>query len=223
MEENEPKRHQSSGKMLNWILALATTFVACGIGWVGWNCIESVQKNAGKLNNYHVTADNTKIDSQHLDVIKNQIDGKVLNDDLSPSEDFQAILVKQEGSELIFSKATAAIDKKQFAQAAADYSQILAMIPSEAKTKASWYANGATGDRGKYTMWVYRQRAFCYREMGDYARAVADLTEAIKLHPEITFNYQKRAEVYYLFGKKALGDADIQAVQAVSRRNLRHI
>jgi tetratricopeptide (TPR) repeat protein len=111
------------------------------------------------------------------------------------------------------------VDKKQFAQAVALYSQILAMIPGEAKNKSSWYANGMTGDRSRYTMWVYRQRAFCYRELGNYSRAVDDLTEAIKLHPEISFNYHKRAEVYYLLGNKALGDADAKAVETQSKRH----
>ena len=219
MEENDSQPHQTSGRALNWIFALATTLVACAIAWVGWNCIESVQKNAGKLNKFHVTADNTKIDMHRYDVVKNELDSRVFTDQLSPSEDLQAIMVKQEGSELVFSQATKAVDKKQYTQAEAYYSQILAMIPEEAKKKSSWYANGMTGDRRRYTMWVYRQRAICYRTAGDNVRAIADLTEAIKLMPDNGLNYRLRGQTYYLLGKKTLGDADTKIGQALLRRS----
>jgi tetratricopeptide (TPR) repeat protein len=174
-----------------------------------------LQKHAGKLHNFHVTADNTKVDSHHYDIVRNEIDLKVFDDKLSPAENLQATLVRQEGSELIYSKAKAAIYEKKFAQAAAYYSQILAMIPGEAKHKSSWYAIGKTFDRVAYTMRAHRQRALCYSEMGDNVRALADLTEAIRLVPDDAYTYMKRAEAYYLLGKKALGDADTKTEQAL--------
>jgi tetratricopeptide (TPR) repeat protein len=215
MDNDDGQRPYTSGKALNWILAVVTALVACSVAWVGWICIDSVQKHEGKLHDFHVTADNTKIDSHRYDVVKNEIDSQVFTDKLSPSEDLQAALVKREGSELIYSQGIAAIDKKQFAQAAAYYSQILTMIPAEAKTKTTWYASGATGDRSTYTMWVYHQRALCYRNMGDYSRAVADWTVAIKLHPDNAYNYQKRAELYYAEGKKTFGDSDTKTAQVL--------
>jgi tetratricopeptide (TPR) repeat protein len=183
MDKNSQGNHKS-GAVLNWILATAITLVACGIAWVGWNCIDSLQKHAGKLDKFHVTADNTKVDSKHYDIVKNEIDGLILDDKFNPAENLQGALVKKEGSEIHYSSGKEAIYNNQYAQAAAYYSQVLAMIPEEAKHKSSWYAGGGTFDRAGYTMRVYRQRALCFRKTGDNVRAVADLTEAIRLRPD---------------------------------------
>jgi tetratricopeptide (TPR) repeat protein len=218
MKKTDPEADQSKDKMLTWILAGAVALVAGAIGWVGWTCIDSVQKNTGKLKNYHVTADNTKIDNQHLDIVKNDLDVKIFKDKLDPSDDLQATLVKREGSEILYSKAMAAMDKKQFAQAAIYFSQVLALIPAEAKKKTFWYASGDTIDRTHYTLCVQQKLYNCYRNIGQYAKAADVVTEAIKLTPDIPGNYQSRAELYYKLGKKALGDADTKTARELAKK-----
>lgn len=199
---------------------MTIALVAGAIGWVGWNCIDSVQKNAGKLHNYNVTADNTRIDSHHYDIVKNEVDKRVFTEPLSPSQDLTYALVKQEGSELFWSKGLAAMDEHKLAPAAAAFSRVLTMIPGEAKKKTTWFVSGETIDRLSYTQRAYFRLYNCYRLMGDYARAAAVVTEAIKLTPGIAGNYQSRAALYYRLGKKALGDADMKTARALSRHQL---
>ncbi len=219
MEDDEPQSTQSTGTMLTMILALATAVVAIAIGWVGWNCIDSVQKHTGKLDKFNVTVDNSKIDSHHLDIVKNEIDAKFSPESIAPSEDLQTALVKQEGSEVLYSQATMAIDNRQFAQAIVCYTKILAMVPAESKTKTTWYASGATADKTRYLTWVYRQRASCaFKEMKQYSKAISDFSEAIRLSPEVSWNYTKRAEVYYRMGKKELANQDIHKVQMLAEK-----
>jgi predicted Zn-dependent protease len=219
MKENDSPSTQTSAKMLNWILALAIALVACAIGLVGWNCIESVQKNAGKLNNYHVTADNTKIDSHRYDVVKKELDSQVFSDQLTASQELQGALVKQEGSEIFFSKGTAAIDKKQYAQGVVNFSQVLALIPVEAKKKDTWFCFGCLTHRPTYIMWALRQRGLCYVEMGHYSAAIADLNAAIKQRSDDPACYRYRARAYSKIGKPALAAADGQTARALAAKD----
>jgi tetratricopeptide (TPR) repeat protein len=219
MKDDDPQFDQRSGKTLNWILAIAITLVACAIAWVGWNCIDSVQKNAGKLHNFHVTAENTKMDTHHYDVVKNEIDSQVLTNQLSPSQELQGALVKQEGSEVFFHRGIAEIDNKQYVQGIDDFSKVIAMVPEEARNKTSWFGFGGMSDRRTYTMWAYRQRATCYTELGDYTRALVDLGEAIKLRPDTPITYKNRARIYYRLGKRGAGDADMRIAREIMIKN----
>jgi tetratricopeptide (TPR) repeat protein len=201
---------QTSAKRLNWILATAIALVAGAIAWVGWTVIDSVQKNERKLQNFHVTADNSKIDSHHLDVVKQDLDTQVFTDKLTESQEIQGALVKQEGSEVFFSSGTAAIDRKKYAEGVVDFTKALDLIPSEAQRKSEWFAFGCKCYRNTYTMWTLRQRAHCYIELDRCGAAVADLDAAIKARSDSPACYRFRAMAYYKLGKKALGDADIK-------------
>ena len=222
MEENDWQPDHSSSNLLNWIFGLAIGLVACAIGWVGWSCVDSIQKNAGKLHNYHVTADNTKIDSRHLDIVKNEIDPRLFANQTGNSEELQSVLLNQAGSERFLTKATAAMDNKQFAQAAEYCSQALAKIPLEAKTKTTWYADGNVANRSVYIELVLRKRATCYMSMGRSSLATADLTAAIKERPGNGNNWAERAKLYYKLGKKGPGDADTKQAQAMFAEYARH-
>jgi len=213
--ENDLSETQINSKVLTWILALATAIVACGIGWVGWSCIDSLQKHAGQMKNFHVTAENTKIDSHHLDIVKENIDSHFALDKLGPGEDLQTILINQKSSERVFSKALAAIDNRQYAEAVKLYSQVLAMIPAEAKTKTTWMAAGEVWEGRRYPEMVLRRRAQCYILLGDYSRAIDDCTAAIKQTPGQSSNYRLRAQAYYKLGRKARGDADMKSAAAL--------
>jgi tetratricopeptide (TPR) repeat protein len=218
-EDDEPIPPRTGGSNLTLILGLSIALVTAGIGWVCWTCIDSLQSHEGKLHNFHVTADNTKIDSHHLDIFKNDIDSKVSVDKMSPSLDLQTVLVKQDGSELIYNEGLTAFDEKQYDKAIGCFTKVLSLIPAEAKRKSTWFASGDTVDRVKYTMWCYRHRGNCHKLKKDFSKAVADYSDSIKQMPEIAVNYQKRAELYYLLGKKALGDADSKKAEELIRRN----
>lgn len=205
--------------MLTWILALAIAFVTCAIGWVGWNCIDSVQKHAGKMQAFNVTAENTKINSRHMDIVKNDIDSHVAMDQLSPSEDLQTILIDQKSSEHVFSKAIAAEECQQHTQSVKYFSQVLEMIPAEAKTKATWFALGQIWERRPYNELALRRRAQAYILMNDYSLAIDDCTAAIKLGPDQSSNYRVRAKAYYKLGRKALGDADTKSADKLVAAN----
>jgi predicted Zn-dependent protease len=214
MAKNDSSPIEINSKILTWVLALGIAFVTCAIGWVGWSCIESVQKHAGKLQNFNATRENTKIDSEHMDMVKNNLDSHFATDQLAPSEDLQTILTDEKSSERVFSKALAAIDNKQYDQAVKYFSQVLAMIPKEAKTRTRWMANGQSWEGFRYQEMVLRRRAEIYIRLGEYSRAVDDCTAAVKLNSLQSVNYQLRAQAYYKLGRKKLGDADIKSAKA---------
>jgi tetratricopeptide (TPR) repeat protein len=209
---------QSKAKLLNWIFVLAIALVACAIGWVGWTCVDSVQKKAGKLENYHVTPENTKVTSRRYDVLNKDIDNQIMANQLSPDLALQDSMAKLEGSEIPMNMGTKAVDKQQFAQAEKYFSEALELIPAEAKQKDSWRVGGLPRKRQSYTAYGYEERSYCYLKAGDYTKALADLTMAIKLHPEQGLNYENRAKVYFLLGKKSLGAADLQMARTLAQR-----
>ena len=59
---------------------------------------------------------------------------------------------------------------------------------------------------------VLQTRANTYLELGDTVKALNDLNTAIKLMPENTDNYEKRAEIYYEQNKFDLSDADYNKI-----------
>ncbi len=109
----EQDRHfrpdHTGGKTLNWILGIITALVAGGIAFVGWNFIDSVQKHAGELKNYHVTADNAKIDSHRYDTINKDVDEHIFNNQTDPEQALQEAVFKLKGSEISFSKGLTAL------------------------------------------------------------------------------------------------------------------
>ena len=54
----------------------------------------------------------------------------------------------------------------------------------------------------------YQQRGILYFKSMEYEKAVADLTEAVKLAPKITWHYEKRALAYEALGKKKEAQED---------------
>jgi tetratricopeptide (TPR) repeat protein len=222
MEENDPQPEQSGTRVLSWILGLAIALVAGAIAWVAWSCIDSLQKHSGELQNYHVTAENTKIDSNLNDDIKKKVDAPVMSEHVDPALAIQEAISAPVGSELDMNKGQKAVDKEQYAQAVTCFSQVLAMIPVEAKKKTSWRTGLRDRDRLAYTQFAYEQRAFCYLKMQQYSLAIVDLTAAIKLNPDYAPDYENRAKAYHCLGEKALEAADVKTLQALSSKNILH-
>jgi len=54
----------------------------------------------------------------------------------------------------------------------------------------------------------YQQRGILYFKSMEYEKAVADLTEAVKLAPKIAWHYEKRALAYEALGKKKAAQED---------------
>jgi tetratricopeptide (TPR) repeat protein len=207
MKENDPESNNTGAKLLTLILALSIALVTCAIAWVGWTSIDSVQKKAGTLHNYHVTAENTKVDSHRYDDIQD-IDRQMFSDKVDPVDAMISGGGKLAGSEIDCSKAGVAIRYNHYGEAVTLLSQALEMIPSEAKGKASWTAFGGKCDRPMYTARTRQARAFGYIQMGQYLQAITDLTEAIKLYPEY-IEYQERSFCYCKAGKPELALADL--------------
>jgi tetratricopeptide (TPR) repeat protein len=213
------KPDHTGGKTLNWILGIITALVAGGIAWVGWNFIDSVQKHTGELKNYHVTADNAKIDSHRYDTINKDVDEHIFNNQTDPEQALQEAVFKLKGSEISFSKGLTALDNNNYAIAEVNFSNVLANIPLEAKQKTTWRAFGNVADRNFFTVAALQRRALCYIKTDKYDKAVIDLTEAIKLRPTLAVNYENRATAYNKLGKKALAAADLNKARALSKSN----
>jgi tetratricopeptide (TPR) repeat protein len=221
MDENNSPPHQTSAGMLNWILGLAIALVACAIAWVGWNFIDSLQKNAGRLSKYHATAENTKVQTQNFDIVRKDVDEKIMSGQVDLEQTLVDSVFHLKGSEVTFNKGLSMIDNREFARATLNFSNVLQVIPLEAREKTSWRAFGHAIDRRLYTAFAYQERSVCSLETGNYMLAVADLTEAIKLRPDYAPNYESRAKAYNLIGNKALADADLKTARALSPQNSR--
>lgn len=217
MTEDEFQSNQSGSNLLNWIFGLAIALVAGGIAWVGWNFIDSVQKNAGQLSHYHATAENTKMQSQRFDIVNKELDQKIFSDQVDPEQALQEAVFKLKGSEITFAKGLSKIDGLEYRQGIENFSLVLQEIPVEARGKSSWRAHGCLMDKNLYTASAYQERSVCYLETAKYALAIADLTAAIKLHPDYAPNYRNRAKIYILIGDKKAGAADMKIAEALSR------
>src|SRR5208283_5199756 len=137
--------------------------VVCAIGSVAWNCIDSLQKHTSRLQTYHATAENTKIDTHRFDVAK-ELDSRIIADKMDPMVALQASM--KEGSEMYFDRGTMAMNKQQFVQAEAELSQALAIIPVEATKRKSWHMGEIIVDKRIYLASAYEMRACCCMETG---------------------------------------------------------
>ena len=61
----------------------------------------------------------------------------------------------------------------------------------------------------------YQQRGILYFKSMEYEKAVADLTEAVKLAPKIAWHYEKRALAYEALGKKKEAQADNEKAEDI--------
>lgn len=66
-------------------------------------------------------------------------------------------------------------------------------------------------DRGPYRVPVaFNNRCMAYREMGEYARAMADCSEALVLKPDYPLAYYNRGKIFLQTGRPDLALADLQ-------------
>jgi tetratricopeptide (TPR) repeat protein len=204
MIENDSQPKPKSAKAFNWILGLAVVLVACAITWVGWRCIDTIAKK----------------DAPQVEQAKKSLETQTVTDQL----DLAGVLKETErtplaGSEILYSKAFEASDKGHYAEAEKDLTQVLIMIPKEAKTKKVWMAHGCVAKGSYYTMLTYQDRAYCYLQEGKYPLALADLNQAIKLDPTNGSNFENRARLHYKLDQKALGDADRKMAGILKQRD----
>jgi len=204
--------------LLTWIFALAITVVACSIGWVAWQCIDSLQKQTGRLHTFHATADNTKIDAHSYDLAKNELDTRILSQNVDPQEAIQIPVVKAHGSEINCIDGMKAEEGRHYAEAIKQFSIMIAQIPIECNLQSTWHYCGLVRDKQQYTADAYAQRAYCYLQLHYYKLAIADLNEAIRLVPNNATNYKNRSQAYYLVGQKVLGDGDARHWQAIESK-----
>jgi Tfp pilus assembly protein PilF len=64
--------------------------------------------------------------------------------------------------------------------------------------------------RGTATAVIYTNRGYAHRLAGDHRRALADVTEAIRLDPKYATAYKERARVYEALKDPARAKADDQ-------------
>ena len=199
--------------VLNGLFALAVALVTCAIGSVTWYCVDSVQKNAKELGQYHRTADNTKIESKKYDLAKESLDRRIFTDKMDPSDAILVPVVKLNSAELALSNGFKAMEEKHYDQAESDLTVALAMLPTEPLNKTTWHVGPSVVDKNGFKFFAYQARSFCYLKTGHHKLAIEDLTASIKLRPQYAGSYENRAKAYYLRGEKALGDADMATMR----------
>ncbi len=64
----------------------------------------------------------------------------------------------------------------------------------------------------EYVVFAYTTRSDVYLHLEDTTKAIADMTTAIKVDPEETDSYEKRAQIYYEQDQYALADADYKKI-----------
>ncbi len=101
MEDEERQPNMTGGHFLNWLLGLAILLVAGALGWVGWNCIDRVQKHAGELKTLNVTSENTKVASHRYEMVKKEEDSEIMAGQLNPNLVIEETMLRLEGSEVL--------------------------------------------------------------------------------------------------------------------------
>jgi tetratricopeptide (TPR) repeat protein len=194
---------------------MAILLVTGGIGWAGWICLESVQKHEGKLKSYDTAPGTPRLEAHRYEMIKKDEDNAIVAGQLSPIAVVEESLQKLDGSEVDCNKGIRVLDRKEYTGAIAYFTEVLKLIPQEARKKKSWSAGGHIVDKNAYTAYAYEQRSYCYLNQKKYKAAIFDLTEAIKLRPRYCVNFTNRAKAYYLIGEKGLAAADITTARSL--------
>jgi tetratricopeptide (TPR) repeat protein len=102
----------------------------------------------------------------------------------------------EQRSEKAFDRGTAAMDRKDYDTAIAEFTEVIRLDPK---------ADGA-----------YHNRAHSYAEKREYAKAIADYTEAIRLNPDEADSYSNLAWLLATCPKAELRDGK-RAVELATR------
>jgi tetratricopeptide (TPR) repeat protein len=65
---------------------------------------------------------------------------------------------------------------------------------------------------------AFNGRGYAWMRLGQYQKAIADFTEAIRLNPKYANAYQNRAAAYRALGQTAQADEDLAKAVALSTR-----
>ena len=203
---------------LNFFFVLATIAVAGALAWVAWHCVDSAQNNADKMSKINLTPENTTISNNSFGSVPESVKQLVIPDAQKTADE----MAVYRGSEIILHRGLDKQKRGLWDAAIADFSEVLTLVPTEGKTKKSWYGDGEMLEQSNYIAYVYQVRAYCYAQKRQYEPAVADFTAAIKLQPFEPVSYENRAKAYYCLGRKRLGDADIVKARAIRASNDPH-
>jgi tetratricopeptide (TPR) repeat protein len=220
MKQSKQQEGENRAGILNWLFAAAITVVACGIGWIGWTMVDSLQKAPAQLQRYHAVEPKPKTEAKLFDSVFNEVKSSVGHGgpemsllDLADGASHEDTIATD-----AFFKATVFQEKNRFAEAVPQYTKALTAIESEAKTRSSWIVIGRKWDRATFQAHVYQCRAYAYLQLRKYKPALADLNLAIELSPDRSTNYQNRAKVYRLLGENSLAEADENTATEKSKR-----
>ncbi|MBS1992583.1 MAG: tetratricopeptide repeat protein [Cyanobacteria bacterium SZAS LIN-3] len=186
---------RASSRAFILLFALALVLIVCAIGTVAWRCIDSLDKHSDRIKAITSTQHAVAVNITNSELAQ-QLDQRVMEGNMDPEVALQQPTAH--GSEVTYNRGLVNIEKRDFSEAASDFTRTLAMIPVEAVTKHAWHVGADRLDKRLYLASTYEQRARCYMESRHYREALADLNAAIKLRPEYQNNYRNRAKVEQL-------------------------
>ncbi len=96
---------------------------------------------------------------------------------------------------------------------------MLEKIPRESKHKSIWHVSDFRPDKQLYLAFTYQQRAYCQLPLRQYALAIKDLDEAIKIRPDYALNFENRAKAQAILGNTKAAQTDLARFRDLESRS----
>ena len=154
--------------MLTIAFIVITLLVAAALIWQACNFVDSLHKNVQVTTSIR-RKEETKIpEAGKFDSIAPEFSSQI--DGMSKTHVMRPIPTRDElkGSELEYEKGLAASNAHKYLEAVVYLTHVLTMIPEEAKTRKSWFADGKHRDKRMYVALTYELRGFCYLHIKHY-------------------------------------------------------
>jgi len=188
---------------------LVTVLVAAAIIWQACSFVDGLQNNLQATKKIHLHSDNKVPERGRFDAVSSQFSDQIESMTSDQPYGTKAKVYHLQGSEILFDKALANSRKSNYSESANDLSTVLQLIPMEAKSRQTWFADGKNRDERMFTAMTFQLRSFCLLQKGKYRDGIKDLDRAISLRPAYGGNYTNRGRALILLGEKARGQADL--------------
>lgn len=141
--------------------------------------------------------------------------------------DYEAVIQKEPNNiEAYFQKGLIYYNTASIEQAIKDFSYVIDN-QSGSETKAIYYGNDPSGDKGTFLTTlqsmigrVYQYRGLCHQQNGDWDQALADFSKAFE-YEATADSYINRSQLYSKMGRESEAIADLKSAIRLDSTNYR--